>query len=181
MNLPNSITIARLVSVPLIGWLIVGERFGLALVGFAVAAASDALDGILARVLNQRTALGAVLDPAADKLLVVTAQVGLAWVGLLPVWLVLIVFVRDFLLSAAYWIAFGMGRRLPVQPTLLGKGTTVLHLLVVIWLLATATRVGVEAATLPSWIYLGAAALTLLSGLDYVRTGYVLLRKPQQA
>jgi cardiolipin synthase len=177
MNLPNSITIARLASVPFISWLIVREAYGWALVAFAVAAASDAVDGLLARLLDQRTALGAMLDPAADKLLVVAALFTLGWVGLAPAWLVWTIFGRDLVLSAGYWGAFAAGRRLPVRPTLLGKLATVLLLAVVIWILVAASRPGDGArAAAPTWLYVLAAGVALASGLDYLRTGYALLR-----
>lgn len=176
MNLPNAITLARLLSVPFIGWLVVEERYGAALVALAIAAASDALDGLLARLLDQRTALGATLDPAADKLLVVTALATLAWVGRVPGWFLGVVLVRDLLLSAAYWTAFAVGRRLPVRPSLLGKAATVLQLGLVVFVLWSARSAPAAEPAVPTWAYVAVAAVTLLSGLDYVRSGLGQLR-----
>lgn len=177
MNLPNAITTARLVSVPLIGWLIVQERYGWALIAFATAAASDAADGLLARLLDQRTPLGATLDPAADKLLVATGLATLWWVGHIPGWLFGVVFGRDVVLSGAYWTAFAAGRRLPVQPSLLGKATTVLQLLLVIWIIWDASRSAPPGLPhLPRWLLAVVAGVTLGSGLLYLQSGYRMLR-----
>lgn len=176
MNLPNAITVARLLSVPFIGWLVVQERYGVALVAFGVAAVSDAVDGALARLLDQRTPLGATLDPAADKLLVVTALATLTWVGRVPLWFLAVVFLRDLVLSAAYWTAFALGRRLPVEPSLLGKATTVLQLglvVAVLWAARSAAETGPAA---PVWVYATIAAVTVASGLHYLRSGLVRLR-----
>lgn len=176
MNVPNTITIARLVSVPFIGWLVVEERYATALAAFAVAAASDAVDGLLARLLDQRTALGATLDPTADKLLVVTALATLAWVGRVPGWFVAVVFVRDLLLSVGYWATFAAGRRLPLRPSLLGKVTTVLQLALVLVVLWEARTGAAPSPAVPPWVYAAVAAVTVIAGLDYVRIGYRQLR-----
>ncbi|HEX7128392.1 MAG TPA: CDP-alcohol phosphatidyltransferase family protein [Thermodesulfobacteriota bacterium] len=176
MNLPNAITLARLLAVPFIGWLVVQERYGAALVAFAAAAVSDAVDGMLARLLDQRTALGATLDPAADKLLVVTALATLAWVGRVPPWFLAVVFVRDLVLSGAYWTAYGLGRRLPVRPSLLGKATTVLQLALVVAALWSAPSVTHPGPAVPGWTYVAVAAVTVASGLDYFRRGLAQLR-----
>ncbi len=176
MNLPNAITLARLLSVPFIGWLVVQERYGAALVAFAVSAASDAADGLLARLLDQRTVLGATLDPAADKLLVVTALATLTWVGRVPGWFLGVVLVRDLVLSGAYWTAFAFGHRLPVRPTLLGKATTVLQLALVVAVIWSARSAPAPGPAVPGWAYIAVAAVTVASGLDYARSGLAQLR-----
>jgi cardiolipin synthase len=182
MNLPNAITIARLLSVPFIGWLILRERYSWALVAFGVAAASDAVDGLLARLLDQRTPLGATLDPAADKLLVVTGLAALWWVGHIPGWLFGIVLGRDLTLSAAYWGMFAAGRRLPVQPSLFGKATTVLQLLLVLWIIWDASRSAPPGLPhVPLWLLVAVAGITLASGLLYVRSGYRMLQEGKAA
>ena len=177
MNLPNAITLARLLAVPFIGWLVVQERYGAALVTFAVAAVSDAVDGMLARLLDQRTALGATLDPAADKLLVVTALATLAWVERVPAWFLGVVFVRDLVLSGAYWIVCALGRRLPVRPSLLGKATTALQLALVVVVLWSAPAAAGRGPAVPGWAYVAVAIVTVASGLDYVRRGLAELRE----
>src|SRR3954468_15380755 len=88
LNLPNLITLARLLSVPLAIWLILGERYGTAFWVFVGAGISDALDGYIAKRWNRRTRLGALLDPAADKALLTGVYLTLALTGQLPAWLV---------------------------------------------------------------------------------------------
>ncbi len=178
MNVPNAITLARLLSVPFIGWLVVLESYGWALTAFALAGLSDAVDGFLARVLDQRTPLGATLDPAADKLLLVMAFATLWWVGRVSDWLLSVVFVRDLILSGAYWGLFAMGRRLPVRPTGLGKLTTVVQLALVAWLLFAATAPAARWAPpeVPGWLSVLVALVTVVSGLHYLWIGYGMVR-----
>ncbi len=178
MNVPNTITLARLLSVPFIAWLVVLESYGWALVAFALAGLSDAVDGLLARVLDQRTPLGATLDPAADKLLLVMAFASLWWVGRIPGWLLSVVLVRDLVLSGAYWGLFAMGRRLPVRPTGLGKVTTVAQLALVTWLLWAAAAPAAREAPpdAPGWLPVLVALVTVVSGLHYLWIGYGVVR-----
>lgn len=178
MNLPNAITLARLLSVPFIAWLVILESYGWAFVAFVLAGLSDAVDGFLARVLDQRTPLGATLDPAADKLLLVMAFATLWWVGRIPGWLLAVVFVRDLVLSAGYWGFFAAGQRLPVQPTGLGKLTTVAQLTLVTWLLWAAIAPAAREAPpeVPGWLPVLVALVTVVSGLHYLWIGYGLVR-----
>src|ERR1700688_1676311 len=95
VNLPNLITLTRLLSVPLMIWLIVGEQYGVAFWVFIAAGASDALDGYIAKRFDCRTRLGALLDPAADKALLSSVYVALGVAGQLPNWLVILVVFCD--------------------------------------------------------------------------------------
>lgn len=178
MNVPNAISLGRLVSVPFIAWLVVRESYGWAFVAFALAGLSDAIDGFLARVLDQRTPLGATLDPAADKLLLVMALASLWWVERVQGWLLTVVFVRDLVLSSAYWGAFAAGRRLPVRPTGLGKVATVAQLALVGWLLWAAAAPAARSAPAgaPGWLLLLVVLTTVVSGLHYLWIGYGLVR-----
>ena len=94
MNLPNYITLARVVLIPFFIDFMIYGYYGPALAVFVVACVTDALDGMIARITNQKTELGAFLDPMADKLLIISAFVTLALLGMLPGWLVIIVVSR---------------------------------------------------------------------------------------
>ncbi len=98
LNLPNLITLARLLSVPLTIWLIFDGRYGTAFWVFVGAGVSDALDGYIAKRFDRRTWIGAVLDPAADKAMLAGVYVSLGLVGQLPAWLVALVVLRDVLI-----------------------------------------------------------------------------------
>jgi hypothetical protein len=96
MNIPNLITLLRIILVPIIVILLIQGFFLKALIVFVVAGLSDALDGFLARVLHQQTVLGAYLDPIADKALLASSFVTLSILHIIPSWLAVIVISRDF-------------------------------------------------------------------------------------
>jgi cardiolipin synthase len=124
-NLANGLTALRIVLAPVFLVLYVeGDRLR-ALAAFAAAAATDVLDGLVARVLHQRTRLGAFLDPIADKLLAASALVALAAAGRLPVWLPALVVSRDLALLAGAAVLRTTHRAVPVAPTRIGKYATV--------------------------------------------------------
>jgi len=169
MNLPNYITLARVVLVPFfINFMIYGY-YGTALAVFAVACLTDALDGMIARITNQQTELGAFLDPLADKLLIISAFVTLAQLGMLPLWLVVIVVSRDVILVLGSLVLYFMGHQFKSRPSIFGKITTVLQLLVVTLSLVMNTF-GYEAAGLPV-LHLTTVVFTLVSGGQYVVRG----------
>ncbi|MBV9967789.1 MAG: CDP-alcohol phosphatidyltransferase family protein, partial [Alphaproteobacteria bacterium] len=113
LNLPNLITLARLLCVPLAIWLIVEARYGVAFWVFVVAGLSDALDGYIAKRWDQRTPLGAILDPIADKALLAGVYITLGLAGELPQWLVILVVLRDLLIVGGYLLSHGAT---PPQP-----------------------------------------------------------------
>ena len=124
-NLANGLTALRIVLAPVFLVLYVeGDRLR-ALAAFAAAAATDVLDGLVARVLHQRTRLGAFLDPVADKLLAACALVALAATGRLPVWLPMLVVSRDLAQLAGAALLRTTHRAVPVAPTRIGKYATV--------------------------------------------------------
>jgi cardiolipin synthase len=124
-TLANGLTALRIVLAPVFLVLYVeGDRLR-ALAAFAAAAATDVLDGLVARVLRQRTRLGAFLDPIADKLLAACALVALAATGRLPVWLPVLVVSRDLALLAGAALLRTMHHAVPVAPTRIGKYATV--------------------------------------------------------
>ncbi|WP_422631872.1 CDP-alcohol phosphatidyltransferase family protein [Pseudokineococcus basanitobsidens] len=99
LTVPNAISLARLLLVPVFAVLVVTERDGWALVVLAVSGASDYVDGYLARRWHQTSALGRVLDPAADRLYIAVTLVGLAWRDIVPWWLVVLIALRDVVLA----------------------------------------------------------------------------------
>lgn len=166
-RLPNLLTLMRLLlSIP-ISLLLLGERFAPALLLFFIAGVSDALDGFLARRFGWFSRLGAMLDPLADKLLLVTAYLCLAWVEQLPWWLTLLVFARDLLImlgAAAYRLLAG-----PLQwrPSLLGKCSTVAQIVLVLALLLELSLLPAFALVREALVAL-VALLALASATHYV-------------
>src|SRR5687767_5119963 len=123
-NLPNLITTARVLLAPYFVWLLLQDRYGDALIVFAVMGASDALDGYLAKTYHWQSRLGAYLDPLADKLMLVSAYIALAWKGLIPLWLVAIVVGRDVLILSGALAYHFVVRRLEMNPSAVSKANT---------------------------------------------------------
>jgi len=123
MTLPNVITLARIGLIVVFGVLLVKSVDGWAITVLAVAGASDFLDGYLARRLGQTSALGRVLDPAADRLLTVVVILGLAWRDIIPWWLVALLLARDIVMGVALLWWRRRGTATP-QVTFLGKSAT---------------------------------------------------------
>lgn len=123
LTVPNVISLARLLLVPVFGYLIVtGQDVG-ALAVLALAGVSDWADGVLARRLNQTSALGRILDPAADRLYIAAALIGLAWRELIPWWLVAVLVLRELVVAAALPALYARGYG-PLPVHLVGKGGT---------------------------------------------------------
>ncbi len=130
LNLANAVTFARLCAAPVAVWLVLHSRYGVAFVVFAAAGMSDALDGWLAR-RNGGSALGALLDPLADKALLIGMFVTLAVMGLLPDWIAILVVFRDGLIVGGVVLLRLSGTAVPIRPLLLSKVATALQLLLV--------------------------------------------------
>lgn len=124
MNIPNTITLARIVAVPFLVWLIIDQQMLAAFIVFMLAGISDAADGYLAKRFGWNTELGAYLDPIADKALLVTIYVTLGLAGHLPVWLVIAVVSRDILIVGAVLLAWMMSRPIIVKPLFVSKANT---------------------------------------------------------
>jgi cardiolipin synthase len=138
LTVPNQLTFLRLAFLPFFILAIHYERYGLALAILVVAGLTDALDGLLARGLHQKTPLGAYLDPIADKLLMSSSYVVLALHQKIKWWLVILVLGRDvLLLVAAAVILITVGYR-PFPPSLYGKATTFFEILLIVMVLLLA-------------------------------------------
>jgi cardiolipin synthase len=124
LSIPNLLTYLRFLVVPPFVWAFHEGHRTLALWLFAGAAVTDGLDGFFARVLHQRTRLGSIIDPIADKLLVLAAVTTLVVDGRLPAWLLVLLLVRDGCIASAALVLRLSGRPVPASPTRLGKYST---------------------------------------------------------
>jgi len=167
MNIPNAITFARLLSVPVFIWLLVKEYTDAAFWLFLAAAISDALDGIIAKKFNMQTILGAYLDPIADKVLLVTAFIVLGSKGLIPIWLVITVVSRDALIVGGALLFDTLTGDLSITPLRVSKLNTTVQLLLILAVMLpdVFTLPHEPMITLLSYIVL---ATTLASGAAYV-------------
>lgn len=173
MNLPNYITLLRVILIPFFINLMIYGYYREALLVFVAACITDALDGLIARLMKQKTELGAFLDPMADKLLILSAFVTLVLLGKLPFWLVIIVVSRDAILTMGSLIIYFTTNSLKIEPSIIGKLTTVMQLAVVTSsLISMNYGTGLELMTVLQWI---TAGITIASGAQYVMRGMRLV------
>ena len=166
-NLPNLITLGRLLLVPIIISLIAAQRWQAAFVCFIVAGASDALDGWIAKTFDLRSQLGAYLDPLADKALIVSIYLSLGINGAIPRWLVILVVSRDILIIGGIMLSWVVGNPLTIKPLLVSKLNTVAQILFACVVLGS-LGFGIQVDTLKLVLMGLVAALTLLSVAAYV-------------
>src|SRR4030065_2545360 len=162
MNLPNLLTLIRILLIPLFVILIINQSFSWALIIFALAGITDGIDGLIARITRQRTELGAYLDPIADKLLLSAGFITLAIIELLPNWLTVIAIPRDLIILLGFFIFILTNRRPKIQPLLVSKITTGFQISTILLALLTVTHPSFK-LVLPVAIY-GTFIFTIISG-----------------
>jgi cardiolipin synthase len=173
----NQITILRLAFIPFFAILVVAQKYRGALAVLTAAALSDMVDGTVARLLKQETPLGVALDPIADKLLMTTAYLTLAFRDALPWWLTILVIGRDVgIIITALLISLVAGYR-PFRPTILGKLSTAAQVATVFAAVSFQAHVPFVPGRLVELCVYLAAALTVVSGIHY---GIVVRKRYEQ-
>jgi len=168
------LTISRILMTPLLVILLLKKCFDAALVVFILAGISDALDGLIARFFNQRTVLGAYLDPIADKLLLTASFISLGLLHMIPGWVVVIVITRDVLILLGIAIYTLTGIPLHIAPSGISKCTTAAQLAAIgLTLLAVQW---IDLSRYLPWFFWLTAGLTTLSGLHYIYVGMNILQ-----
>lgn len=167
-TLPNIITGMRLVAVPVVIWLVLTDRMTAAFCVFVAAGVSDAVDGYLAKRFNARTVLGSYLDPLADKLLLVAIYVLMGRAGHIPLWLVMLVIMRDAALLGGSVLLVRADRTAAMRPLLISKLNTLLQIVLAAVVLA---RLGVGFPPAGPWqdiLVYTVAATTVISAFAYL-------------
>jgi cardiolipin synthase len=166
-DIPNLICFIRILLVPPVVVFLLRGDFAIALALFALAGASDGLDGFLARRYNWRSRLGGILDPLADKLLMAATYITLGWLALLPSWLVVLVLGRDVVIILGSLAFHHFVSDIELEPSRISKANTLFQILLV--MLVMAVPIGLA---LPPWVVTVMIAMviitTLLSGGHYV-------------
>ncbi len=172
MNLPNALTIIRILLIPLFLYKVIQGEILFAIVVYLTAAFTDVLDGFIARTWNLQTKLGTYLDPLADKLLIATSYVTLAVLHLIPLWLAIAVLSRDIIIALGSLTIYLMEGELTVRTHPVGKVTTFFQFLYVLLVLLAATLVTSDwfIRTLGP-IALITSILTVISGAIYILDG----------
>ncbi len=169
INLPNSLTILRILLVPVFVGLLLYEHYDIALLTLLIAALTDILDGMIARITDQRTLLGEYLDPLADKLLLMSAIITLSVLHFIPIWAVIVVVSRDAILLTGTLVANLTETNIDISPTILGKGTTFAQICYIIATMLSVTgRVSLALVEPFLWVMV---ALTVGSGMHYLFRG----------
>ena len=167
MSIPNLISLARILLVPVVVWAITAGEMQFAFLLFVAAGISDAVDGFLAKRFGMASELGAYLDPLADKVLIVSIYVSLGFVGAIPLWLVILVVSRDIMIVGAIMLSWLVDRPVVVKPLLVSKINTAAQLMLACLVLAAlAYHWNVQPAL--TFLMAMVAVLTLLSVGFYV-------------
>ena len=167
MNIPNLISLARLLVVPVVVWAIVEDRMAVAFWLFVVAGLSDAIDGFLARQLSCKSVLGEYLDPLADKALLMSIYLALGSEGYLPNWLVILVVSRDVLILGGAMLYHTLTQKLQMRPIFISKINTLAQILLAASALGSyALEVEIEVAVIV--LVWTVAATTVASGASYL-------------
>jgi cardiolipin synthase len=162
VSIPNIITLGRILLVPIIIWAIASNQMEIAFAIFVVAGVSDAVDGFLAKRFNMASELGALLDPLADKALLVSIFVTLGILGAVPRWLVILVVSRDIMIVGAVIVSWLFNKPIPMKPLMVSKLNTGAQVAFVALVLA-ALGFGFDSSPYEGVLMTAIAILTLVS------------------
>lgn len=171
-NIPNTLTIIRIVIIPVFITMIIYNRYNYALSLFVIAALTDAFDGLFARLTNQKTRLGTFLDPLADKFLLVTSFILFAVYGWIPKWLAITVISRDLIVVIGWFLLYLITHNSIIEPVLLGKTAIALQVITLAYVLININLSSPR--PIPDILLFLTAAITAISGLQYIYKGFKL-------
>lgn len=167
MSIPNIITLGRILLVPIIVWAIASNQMEIAFAIFVIAGVSDAVDGFIAKRFNMASELGALLDPLADKALLVSIFISLGIWGAVPLWLVILVVSRDIMIVGAVIVSWLFDKPIPMKPLMVSKLNTGAQVAFAALVLA-ALGFGFDPSPYEVILMVIVAVLTLLSVAFYV-------------
>jgi cardiolipin synthase len=171
VSIPNFLSLFRIILVPVTVIFLIDGSFFTALAIFTLAGITDALDGFLARVLSQKTVLGAYLDPIADKALLISCFVTLSIMGIIPGWLAVIVVSRDFFIILGISILFMVSVPFEIRPIFVSKLTTAVQIITIFLALAFKTLGGDGHPLFMHFLHWLTAGFTTISGFHYILRG----------
>ncbi len=174
ITIPNLFSIMRIGLIPLFLIYVIKQDPRKALIVFFIAASTDFLDGIAARILKQKSKIGALLDPAGDKLLMTAAMITLSLPSIsspnfIPLWLTVFVIGRDLYIVTGSWVVYKRTRHTSFTPTFVGKMSTVCQMCVLILVLFFNAVNSAQPNLL--WLYILTLGLTIISGIQYTLIG----------
>ncbi|MBN2060559.1 MAG: CDP-alcohol phosphatidyltransferase family protein [Deltaproteobacteria bacterium] len=173
MTVPNLISAIRIILAPIFVIYLINDQILPGLIVFMIAGASDAVDGFIARVFNQKSRLGTYLDPIADKIVLISAFVGLSVRELLPAWLAVTVISRDVLIVIGVTVLFMNYSKIVIRPMILSKITTCFQFITVIT--AFTQQYSVFLANSHRYLIYLTALSTIVSGLQYMHKWFKMM------
>lgn len=171
-NLPNILTITRILLLPFFAATLIYGYYEYAFILFLSAGVTDILDGLLARIKKQTTVFGSILDPVADKFLLITSFILMSVYGWIPKWLTITVISRDLIVMTGWLILYFVTHTIKVEPSLFGKGANTCQFLLIGIVLLLINIKG--NAVVPMIFLLIVAFLTAISGIHYIYRGLKL-------
>ncbi len=171
LNIPNTLTMLRIIIIPIFITTIIYKRYDYALFLFITAALTDTFDGLIARLKHQKTVLGTYLDPIADKFLIVSSFIILSTYGLIPKWLAITVISRDITIITGWFLLYLITGAAKVDPSLLGRATIWIQSIFISFVLIDVYFPIPEIYGVLQWI---TAGFTIISGLHYIYEGLKL-------
>ncbi|MDP2166858.1 MAG: CDP-alcohol phosphatidyltransferase family protein [Thermodesulfovibrionales bacterium] len=168
-NLPNTLTAIRIILIPVFVTAVIYAKYDYAVYIFAAAALTDALDGMTARLKNQKTQLGTFLDPLADKFLIVTSFILFSYYGWVPGWLTITVISRDIIVTTGWVLLYMTAHKEKVEPSLPGKAAVAMELILLSYVLLNITYEFIP--DIKDILIWATAALSIISGLHYIYRG----------
>jgi cardiolipin synthase (CMP-forming) len=172
LNLPNFLTLLRIIAIPVFLIFLTDREFGAALVTFVLAGITDSLDGAIARITNTRTTLGAYMDPLADKMLILSGFVVLALMDSVPRWLTVVVISRDVIILIGYLSLFLLTQQLmEIRPSVISKAATFLHLTTLAAVLLSLWRAEAPVGRHLGTLFGITGGVTAVSGFHYIFRG----------
>ena len=166
-DIPNLLSILRIALIFPIVWLLISQHYGSALFVFAIAGFTDGLDGFLAKQYNWQSRLGSILDPIADKLLLIASFATLTWLGLLPLWLLLLVLTRDIFIVAGGLVYHHLIASFDLTPVWSSKINTVAQIVLVLVVILQQYELIELQSVINAGIWLVAASV-VISGTEYI-------------
>ncbi|QWR76823.1 CDP-alcohol phosphatidyltransferase family protein [Candidatus Magnetomonas plexicatena] len=171
LNVPNVLTMLRIVAIPFFAALLIYGEYRWALIIFVLAAITDALDGLIARLTKKQTQLGRFLDPTADKFLLVTSYVLFSFYGFIPTWLTICIISRDLIVVVGWVLLYMVRHVVFVMPSVYGKFAIAFQMVLVAYVLLKINFQGIFPD--PKLLIIATAVLTVVSGLHYLYKGFI--------
>lgn len=169
INIPNTLTLLRIILVPVFVMALIYGRYSVAFAIFLIATLTDCLDGMIARRTGQKTPLGAFLDPLADKSILMTSFIIFAYLNWIPKWLTIVVISRDLIVVFGWILLYIIYGAVKVDVTYTGKLAIASQFILIVYTLASINFSIIPKPSL--WLYILVGLLTTYSGLHYIYRG----------